>query len=185
MEVPWIRLPEESVLSRWNVGHATACALCAGLDRYGGFFIRKTSEYPTSTGGGMNDVDVLHIAFRNELEYDAIRTNVCSWEVIAALIHKAYKGRIDSNRSQRERIAKTIGCCRFVFNHFPVQWNGACGTTGKGLSSSACCARMTVLKKEPGTVVYHPMRQWTPCCCRGSDETAKTWSGQMCRIPGY
>ncbi len=34
------------------------------------------------------------------------------------LIHKAYKFRIYPNKKQEVLIAKTIGCSRFVFNHF-------------------------------------------------------------------
>jgi len=30
---------------------------------------------------------------------------------------KAYKYRIYPNKTQREQIAKTSGCCRFVYNH--------------------------------------------------------------------
>ncbi|SEJ78790.1 Helix-turn-helix domain-containing protein, partial [Trichococcus ilyis] len=39
------------------------------------------------------------------------------------LIHKAYKFRIYPNQEQQILIAKTIGCSRFVFNHFLSEWN--------------------------------------------------------------
>ncbi|WP_212980558.1 helix-turn-helix domain-containing protein, partial [Paenibacillus azoreducens] len=34
------------------------------------------------------------------------------------LRHKAYKFRIYPNQEQQILIAKTIGCSRFVYNHF-------------------------------------------------------------------
>ncbi|MEY9979880.1 transposase [Lysinibacillus sp. RC79] len=40
-------------------------------------------------------------------------------------------------------IAKTIGCSRFVFNHFLAQWNEAYKETGQRVSS-----QLTQLKKE-------------------------------------
>lgn len=64
------------------------------------------------------------------------------------LRHKAYKFRIYPNDKQGELIAKTIGCSRFVFNHFLSAWNDAYKQTGKGLTYSACSAQMTQLKKE-------------------------------------
>ncbi|PGS96727.1 transposase [Bacillus cereus] len=36
------------------------------------------------------------------------------------LVNKAYKFRIYSNKKQEIVITKTIGCSRFVFNHFLV-----------------------------------------------------------------
>lgn len=64
------------------------------------------------------------------------------------LVHKAYKFRIYPNRQQQELIAKTIGCSRFVFNHFLNAWNTSYRQTGKGLTYGACSAQMTLLKKE-------------------------------------
>ncbi|MDQ0177265.1 RNA-guided endonuclease TnpB family protein [Bacillus chungangensis] len=41
------------------------------------------------------------------------------------LVNKAYKFRIYPNKEQKTLIAKTIGCSRFVFNHFLAKWNDA------------------------------------------------------------
>ncbi|WP_159431722.1 helix-turn-helix domain-containing protein, partial [Atopostipes suicloacalis] len=38
-------------------------------------------------------------------------------------IHKAYKFRLYPNKEQAILINKTIGCSRFVYNHFLNQWN--------------------------------------------------------------
>ena len=64
------------------------------------------------------------------------------------LQHKAYKFRIYPNKSQEILIAKTIGCSRFVFNHFLSEWTDAYNNTGKGLSYNICSSRLTQLKKE-------------------------------------
>ncbi|GJM72026.1 hypothetical protein HMSSN036_42420 [Paenibacillus macerans] len=64
------------------------------------------------------------------------------------LIHKAYKFRIYPSKDQAVLINKTIGCSRFVFNHFLGVWNEAYRSTGKGLSYAACSAELTKLKQE-------------------------------------
>ncbi|WP_391558612.1 IS200/IS605 family element RNA-guided endonuclease TnpB [Robertmurraya sp.] len=64
------------------------------------------------------------------------------------LVNKAYKFRIYLNKEQGILIAKTIGCSRFVFNHFLAQWNDAYKETGRGLTYNTCSAKLTQLKKE-------------------------------------
>ncbi|HEY4567078.1 MAG TPA: RNA-guided endonuclease TnpB family protein, partial [Savagea sp.] len=64
------------------------------------------------------------------------------------LIHKAYKFRIYPNKNQEVLIAKTIGCSRFVFNHFLAKWKDAYEETGKGLTYTTCSSQLTQLKKE-------------------------------------
>src|SRR5699024_12048076 len=66
----------------------------------------------------------------------------------AMLIHKAYKFRIYPNKNQEVLIAKTIGCSRFVFNHFLAKWKDAYEETGKGLTYTTCSSQLTQLKKE-------------------------------------
>ena len=68
------------------------------------------------------------------------------------MIHKAYKFRIYPNQEQQILIAKTIGCSRFVFNRFLSEWNKSYKETGKGLNYNACSAKLTLLKKEEGTL---------------------------------
>ncbi|MGG3449032.1 IS200/IS605 family element RNA-guided endonuclease TnpB [Domibacillus aminovorans] len=63
-------------------------------------------------------------------------------------VHKAYKFRLYPNKEQEVLMAKTIGCSRFVFNHFLSLWNETYGKTGKGLTYSACSSRLPELKKE-------------------------------------
>ncbi|GAB3807267.1 IS200/IS605 family element RNA-guided endonuclease TnpB [Virgibacillus kimchii] len=64
------------------------------------------------------------------------------------IINKAYKFRIYPNKEQEILIAKTIGCSRFVFNHFLSKWNDTYTKTGKGLTYSACSSQLPKLKKE-------------------------------------
>jgi putative transposase len=64
------------------------------------------------------------------------------------LVNKAYKFRIYPNKKQIELINKTIGCSRFVFNHFLAKWNDTYKETGKGLTYNACSSQLTQLKKE-------------------------------------
>lgn len=68
------------------------------------------------------------------------------------LRYKAYKYRIYPNKEQEILIAKTIGCSRFVFNHFLSKWNDAYEETGKGLTYSKCSAELPKMKKNEETV---------------------------------
>lgn len=69
----------------------------------------------------------------------------------AILVHKAYKFRIYPNKEQAIIIAKTIGCSRFVFNHFLAMWNDAYDSTGKGLSYNLCSAMLPKMKRDVAT----------------------------------
>lgn len=69
-------------------------------------------------------------------------------EVKVMLVNKAYKFRIYPSKEQEILIAKTIGCSRFVFNHFLAKWNDTYKATGKGLTYNSCSSQLTQLKKE-------------------------------------
>lgn len=62
--------------------------------------------------------------------------------------HKGYKFRIYPTKEQEVLIAKTIGCSRFVFNHFLSKWDAAYEATSKGLSYDACSKALPMLKQE-------------------------------------
>ncbi|WP_145949515.1 RNA-guided endonuclease TnpB family protein [Paenibacillus sp. Y412MC10] len=64
------------------------------------------------------------------------------------LINKAYKFRIYPSKEQEILIARTIGCSRFVFNHFLAKWNKTYKETGKGLTYNRCSSELPNLKKE-------------------------------------
>ncbi|QQK78291.1 IS200/IS605 family element transposase accessory protein TnpB [Salicibibacter cibarius] len=67
------------------------------------------------------------------------------------LQHKAYKFRIYPNKEQEILIAKTIGCTRFVYNHFLNLWNKEYSEAGKGLSYNACSALLPRMKNDSET----------------------------------
>jgi putative transposase len=64
------------------------------------------------------------------------------------MINKAYKFRIYPNQAQAILINKTIGCSRFVFNHFLSLWDQAYKETGKGLTYGTCSAKLPAMKKR-------------------------------------
>ncbi|PEB78097.1 transposase, partial [Bacillus cereus] len=64
------------------------------------------------------------------------------------IINKAYKFRIYPNKAQATLINKTIGCSRFVFNHFLSLWDNAYKETGNGLTYGTCSAKFPAMKNE-------------------------------------
>ncbi|WP_421930203.1 helix-turn-helix domain-containing protein, partial [Paenibacillus polymyxa] len=63
-------------------------------------------------------------------------------------MHRAYKFRLYPNREQATLINKTIGCTRFVFNHFLAKRKDAYEQEQKTLNYNDCSALLTQLKKE-------------------------------------
>ena len=64
------------------------------------------------------------------------------------IIQKAYKFRLYPNKEQKVLIAKTIGSCRYVYNHFLNQWNEVYKATGTGLSYGKCSKELPALKQQ-------------------------------------
>lgn len=62
------------------------------------------------------------------------------------LRHKGYKYRIYPNKMQEILITRTIGCSRFVYNHFLAKWNETYERTGKGLTYQTCSAELPKMK---------------------------------------
>lgn len=69
-----------------------------------------------------------------------------SREVI--FVYIANKVRLYPTAEQAVQLNKTIGCCRYVYNHFLDLWNTAYSQTGKGLSYTECCKNVTELKRS-------------------------------------
>ncbi|GIO05227.1 transposase [Brevibacillus reuszeri] len=63
-------------------------------------------------------------------------------------MHRAYKFRLYPNKEQMTLINKTIGCTRFVFNHFLAKRKDAYEQEKKTLGYHDCSAMLTQLKKE-------------------------------------
>lgn len=60
----------------------------------------------------------------------------------------AMRFRLYPNAEQRILIAKTFGCCRYVYNHFLNKRKAVYEQTGKSMSYEDCSADLTVLKKS-------------------------------------
>lgn len=63
-------------------------------------------------------------------------------------MEKAYKYRIYPNEKQKELIAKTFGCCRFVYNRYLAQKIELYQTRKESLSYVKCAKALTKLKDE-------------------------------------
>ena len=64
------------------------------------------------------------------------------------LIHRGYKYRLYPNRAQRETLAQTFGCCRYVYNWGLDRISTAHKETGKSLSAYDLGKELTSLKRE-------------------------------------
>lgn len=60
----------------------------------------------------------------------------------------SYQFRIYPTEEQKVLMAKTFGCCRYVFNYFLDRRKTTYKETGKGLSYKECSRELTALKKE-------------------------------------
>ena len=61
---------------------------------------------------------------------------------------KAFKFRLYPNKSQEIIISKSIGCNRFVYNHFLAKRKNAYESNKETINYNACPALLTALKKE-------------------------------------
>lgn len=64
----------------------------------------------------------------------------------------SYKFRLYPNGEQENLIARTFGCCRFVFNHYLALRKDTYDQTGETMNYYACANDMTELKKQEETV---------------------------------
>jgi putative transposase len=63
-------------------------------------------------------------------------------------MHKAFKFRLHPNREQANIINRTIGSCRYAYNHFLAERIKAYETEQKTLNYAGCCTALTQLKKQ-------------------------------------
>ena len=66
-------------------------------------------------------------------------------------IDKGFRGVLRPTREQAERIEKTFGCCRYVFNSFLDERIREYRERGKTLTYTEQCAKLPLLKKDPKT----------------------------------
>ena len=67
-------------------------------------------------------------------------------------MEKAYKYRIYPNKEQQILIAKTFGCCRFVYNYYLDKRIQAYKENKTSLNYYDCSKDLTSLKKRIGVV---------------------------------
>ncbi|EGL83765.1 transposase IS891/IS1136/IS1341 family, partial [Caldalkalibacillus thermarum TA2.A1] len=63
-------------------------------------------------------------------------------------MHKAYSFRLYPTKEQEQQIRRTIGCCRFVFNHFLARRKKAYEQDGTTLNKYACMRELPALKQQ-------------------------------------
>ena len=63
-------------------------------------------------------------------------------------MERAYKFRIYPNQQQRLLLAKTFGCCRFVYNYYLNKKIELYEKLGQQLWFNSCCKDLTLLKQE-------------------------------------
>lgn len=63
-------------------------------------------------------------------------------------MHKAYSFRLYPTKEQEQQIRRTIGCCRFVFNHFLARRKKAYEQDGTTLNQYACMRELPALKQQ-------------------------------------
>ena len=66
-------------------------------------------------------------------------------------IDKGFRGVLCPTKEQAERIEKTFGCCRYVFNSFLDERIREYRERGKTLTYTEQCAMLPLLKKDPKT----------------------------------
>ena len=63
-------------------------------------------------------------------------------------MEKAYKYRIYPNKRQKELLARTFGCCRFVYNHFLNRRIATYQKEQKTMTYNQCSSELTELKSQ-------------------------------------
>lgn len=63
-------------------------------------------------------------------------------------MERSYRFRIYPNAKQRELIAKTFGCTRFVYNYYLDKKTKLYEASKQSFGYNACCSDLTLLKKE-------------------------------------
>jgi putative transposase len=74
--------------------------------------------------------------------------NVRKFQQGGDAMHKAFSYRLRPTKTQAILIHKSIGCSRFVFNHFLGEWNKVYQEMGKGLTYTTCSRALTEKKRE-------------------------------------
>ncbi len=79
-------------------------------------------------------------------------------------MRKAYKVRLYPTPQQEQRLLRTIGACRFVWNHFLAERKAAYLERGESMNYHATAKALTLLKRQPelawlDDIQTHPLQQ--------------------------
>ena len=66
-------------------------------------------------------------------------------------MERGFKYRIYPNKSQRDQIARTLGCCRFVYNRALDVKKSAYSETGKSIATNDLIKMIPAWKRDPDT----------------------------------
>ena len=66
-------------------------------------------------------------------------------------MERGFKYRIYPNESQRDQIARTFGCCRFVYNRALDVKKTAYNETGKSIATNDLIKMLPAWKRDPDT----------------------------------
>lgn len=66
-------------------------------------------------------------------------------------MERGFKYRIYPNESQRDQIARTFGCCRFVYNRALDVKKTAYSETGKSIATNDLIKMIPAWKRDPET----------------------------------
>ena len=66
-------------------------------------------------------------------------------------MERGFKYRIYPNESQRDQIARTFGCCRFVYNRALDVKKTAYSETGKSIATNDLIKMIPAWKRDPDT----------------------------------
>lgn len=66
-------------------------------------------------------------------------------------MERGFKYRIYPNESQRNQIARTLGCCRFVYNRALDVKKTAYSETGKSIATNDLIKMIPAWKRDPDT----------------------------------
>ena len=97
------------------------------------------------SGSEYNLIDIDRGCTKNQIN---VILKLDFFKSIAAMLD-SLKVRLYPNKEQQTALAKSFGCCRFVWNYYLEKTNNQYKETGKGLSYCDMAKDLTQLKKQP------------------------------------
>ena len=97
-------------------------------------------------------------------------------------MERGFKYRIYPNASQRDQIARTLGCCRFVYNRALDVKKTAYSETGKSIAANDLIKMIPTWKRDPETSwlaqadSMAPIRTSSDACARAGSRASQSSS---------